>query len=929
MNRRLLAVCRTFTVMAAAAALFPSAASAGSLGVVIDTTWGFTAGHMAFTASAGETNHVVVSRIPNTVNPTATCANGLTSCIRVSDSNALTNAVAGVPWNCAAASTTAIDCGESDGLGVSVVLGDGNDSLTTIAVTGRPIEADGGAGNDSITGGDRTLALSSASPFVDLLHGGDGNDMLAGGDGNDSLDGGTQNDGLQGNGGGDTLQGGAGVDDYDGGADNDLLLPRYDPDDFRGGPGVDTIDYTGWESVDTSCFPDPCPIGVDVSFDNVANDGNYDLDLDRFTGTADNVRDDVEAVIGTSLADTLNGGGLVRDQTFTGAGGDDNIGGGPGQDTVLGFGDANWTLSDSTLSGAGTDSLGSIEVATLAGGNSPNILDGSTFSGSAALNGASGDDTLIVGPGDNVIDGGANSDTLRATADATHPSLTLTGGTLTGLGTDALSNIETATLRGNSSNNTLNATASALPVTLDGGGGIDTLSSGSGPDTLTGGPGNDTLDGGGGGLDRVVETADASFTLSDGALLSPASGNDTMLGIERASLTGGGGDNVISAASFTGSATLAGGGGSDTLTGGAGADTVNGETGADTTNGGTGVDAVNGGDGDDVLDGGGDVANDTLDGDAGVNRVVGTANTNFTLTNTNLIGQGNDSVTEVQRATLTGGPGDNALNAATFTLGPVVLNGGAGSDSLLGGSGGDELVGGPDGDNFDAAAGPDAIFSNDGVAEDVVCGTEVDSVNADPQDTLAADCDQATLHSDSDGVPDNSDNCPAVPNPGQENSDGDAQGDACDPDDDNDGVPDGGDACPTTAAATANGCPAAGGGGGAGDGGGTGDGGGGTGTSGTGRFGASVTIAYSKRKKAFTGTLSSEQDRCRGGRKVNVFEIKRGRDPKVASGVSSATGGYVAKEPNADGRFFADVGETAISGLGTCLAGKSRSIKLG
>ena len=49
---------------------------------------------------------------------------------------------------------------------------------------------------------------------------------------------------------------------------------------------------------------------------------------------------------------------------------------------------------------------------------------------------------------------------------------------------------------------------------------------------------------------------------------------------------------------------------------------------------------------------------------------------------------------------------------------------------------------------------------------------------------------------DGDGVPNGEDNCPDVPNPDQQNSDGtNGRGDACDPDDDNDGVPDELDNC--------------------------------------------------------------------------------------------------------------------------------------
>jgi hypothetical protein len=52
---------------------------------------------------------------------------------------------------------------------------------------------------------------------------------------------------------------------------------------------------------------------------------------------------------------------------------------------------------------------------------------------------------------------------------------------------------------------------------------------------------------------------------------------------------------------------------------------------------------------------------------------------------------------------------------------------------------------------------------------------------------------------DDDGVADAADNCPNDPNPSQANSDGDADGDACDPDDDDDTILDAADNCPVNA----------------------------------------------------------------------------------------------------------------------------------
>lgn len=213
---------------------------------------------------------------------------------------------------------------------------------------------------------------------------------------------------------------------------------------------------------------------------------------------------------------------------------------------------------------------------------------------------------------------------------------------------------------GGNGNDTL--TGSLGPVTLDGGAGDDSLLGGAGADVLTGGPGDDILNGGAGG-DRLVETADADFTLIGGTTVTNGSltglGNDVLIfnTIETARLTGGDGNNTLNTSAFVGRVTLDGGNGDDVLISGKNSDRLLGNAGNDTITGGLG--------------------SDTIDGGTGVDRLIEAANVSFTLTATSLIGVGTDRHSNLEEVGLTGG-----VSANTFTL-----SGWAGTATIDGGSG--------------------------------------------------------------------------------------------------------------------------------------------------------------------------------------------------------------------------------------------------
>ncbi|WP_165952344.1 calcium-binding protein [Kribbella albertanoniae] len=251
---------------------------------------------------------------------------------------------------------------------VIVETGDGNDSINHR--TDFPARLVAGSGSDTVNG--------SASPeWIDLGPGDDvaqvlgGTDDVVGGPGNDRVTYGAiadleirlddlANDGaagensnihsdvenLTGGQGSDLLVGSAAPNRMDGGPGNDKLL-ALDGDDIligdagadvmSGGPGIDAAHYM------LRYTP------LSLSIDNVANDGA--------PGEKDDIRADVENLLGGVAADTLIGSdsandldGSSGDDLIEGRGGDDVLRGGAGNDILIG--DAGF---DTGLGDAGTD----------------------------------------------------------------------------------------------------------------------------------------------------------------------------------------------------------------------------------------------------------------------------------------------------------------------------------------------------------------------------------------------------------------------------------------------------------------------------------------------------------------------------------------------------------------------------------------------
>jgi len=182
----------------------------------------------------------------------------------------------------------------------------------------------------------------------DVLVGTTGRDVLCGKGGKDILKGLGGNDILIGGPGADRLEGGPGKDSLQGGDGNDLL---------RGGPGADV--FVGGGGADTATY-DERTTPVIVTIASGANDGAK--------GEADNVKADVERVVGGRGADKISTLATGKVQLRGLGGGDllvggplsDLLDGGPGNDVLKGKGGP-----DTIVCGAGFDRFDYVGIDSL------------------------------------------------------------------------------------------------------------------------------------------------------------------------------------------------------------------------------------------------------------------------------------------------------------------------------------------------------------------------------------------------------------------------------------------------------------------------------------------------------------------------------------------------------------------------------------
>jgi len=578
-------------------------------------------------------------------------------------------------------------------------LGSG-DFLTLTDVVAFSLTADdfiGAATGENWTGGggDETHVGTPASDTLDGLGGNDtldgagggdsilggtGSDSVVGGGGNDTLNGGAGSDSLDGDSGDDVLDGGAGDDILDGGTGNDMFY-------IGQGMGNDTIsDFTAGDQIDLSEFS--ASFSTWVELEPLISDNGIDTTTILLGGgqtltLLDTLKADLSSAdfVGIS-GDPTDGDDFWRGtdnaDTVDGLGGSDTLEGRDGGDTLWGG-----TEADSINGGAGRDSL---------------------F-------GDDGADTLIGGADDDTLHGGNDDDRLEAGD----------GGSL--------------------GKNFLYGEAGA--DTLIGGDGRDVLYGGAGADSFSGGDNDDTLYIDAEDILADIDGGGQSY-LGDQAMIEGPGGVNLDLfatDIERA--TGGAGQDTLYATGMTAGVSLDGGGDADTLIGGAGDDTftidgddiLNGEikggggfdqatvvssSGVNLDVGDADLDKVVGSAYGDTLNASGSAESVTLDGNGGVDQLIGGTGSDLLKIDADdfLAGgwvHGGDGA-GVDTAQV---QGDAGVNLDLELHGIEVAIGSSDIDTLTGGAFNETLDGGGGADILDGGGGNDLVKFD---ADDAVTG---------------------------------------------------------------------------------------------------------------------------------------------------------------------------------------------------------------
>lgn len=500
---------------------------------------------------------------------------------------------------------TAILRGSSGQL--NLATGTGTVGSTVVTTSGvENVIVEGAGGGMRVVSGNSAANVFSVGALNDdgtlavTFNGLGGNDILNGGAGDDFLVGGA---GL------DVLSGGAGVDSLDGDAGDGLY--GEDGDDLlfvTGSATTTTTTLSGGAGADTATLR-----GATLTLNLATGVGTLASTGLAVTGVENIVVESsgtgTRSVTGNSAANVFSVSGVGDtgsfNVTFDGAGGDDTLSGGAGDDTLIG-GTGIDTADYSAAAGAmraqlnsgvvandgdgGVDQLFGVENLTgsafddtLIGNGSGNVLIGGT--GRDTLIGLAGDDVLVGGAGvANTMQGGAGDDTYVVTA---------RGDTVYELAGEGVDTVLATASQINLSANVENLTFVGAGAFIGVGNALgNTIRGGLDRDTLMGQGGDDIIAGGAGAANNVFGGAGDDYYIlqaADTVIENAGEGIDTVEARIASHTLRANVENLIfgGTGNFTGTGNvlnnlIVGGAGNDTLRGGGGTDQIQGGGGSDT-----------------------------------------------------------------------------------------------------------------------------------------------------------------------------------------------------------------------------------------------------------------------------------------------------------------------------------------------------------